>query len=165
MCRGPKKVLDIRSPRPALSAAMTTTRQVGDVTFRPGLYRHTKSGGLYTALGIVRHHETGYPMVLYYSHAHATLSVRPLYGYTGPRCADPDGFADRFELVTDGPDPAAHPSDLPEGVAAVELWRSHTLLRNFSLVDAALVGVTDPELDTGDARIVVTRPPEGAAGT
>lgn len=118
---------------------MTTTREVAGIPFDPGLYRHTKSGGLYTALGVVRHHETGGPMVIYYSHTHGSVSTRPLYGFVGPRCADPDGFAERFELITKSPSIAVQLPDAP----AIDRWRSETLLRNFDLLDAALLGIHD----------------------
>lgn len=61
--------------------------------FRPGLYRHYK-GGLYTAVGLVSHHETREPMVLYISHTYGGLSVRPLHGWRG----DPDGFLDPIPM-------------------------------------------------------------------
>lgn len=46
--------------------------------FKPGLYRHYK-GGLYTAIGLVTHHGTREPMVLYVSLSRGGLNVRPLY--------------------------------------------------------------------------------------
>lgn len=55
--------------------------------FRPGLYKHYK-GGLYSALGLIIHHETRRPMVKYVSHTYGGESVRPLIGW--PR--DPDGW-------------------------------------------------------------------------
>lgn len=66
----------------------------GDVItyFQPGLYAHYR-GGLYTAVGLVRHHASGLPMVRYVSHEHATENVRPLFGWEG----DADGFLDRVE--------------------------------------------------------------------
>jgi hypothetical protein len=116
---------------------MTTTREVGGMTIIPGVYRHTKSGGIYTVFGLVRHHETGHPMVIYYSHSHGTLSTRPLHGFVGPRCADPDGFAERFEFISSDPTTNGAPLDVP----SFELWTSETLLRNFALFEAALAGV------------------------
>jgi hypothetical protein len=107
-----------------------TTREVGGIRLPTGLYRHIRSGGLYTVLGLVRHHETGHPMVIYYSHGHGTLSTRPLHPLATSRCSDPDGFEGRFEYLAD-----ASPA------AAVVLWVSDTLLRNFALFDAALTGV------------------------
>lgn len=117
---------------------MTTTREVGGMNLAPGLYRHTKSGGLYTVFGLVRHHETGNPMVVYYSHGHGSVSTRPLYGFEGPRCSDPDGFVERFEFVANG---AA--LSLP-----TVLWTHETLLRNFDLFEAALGGVGKPPGET-----------------
>jgi hypothetical protein len=54
-----------------------------------GIYRHYK-GGLYTALGVVFHHESRQPMVVYLSHERGTVSVRSLFGHSG----DPDGWND-----------------------------------------------------------------------
>jgi hypothetical protein len=119
---------------------MATTREVGGMPLTPGLYRHTKSGDLYTVLGLVRHHETGNPMVVYYSHKHGSVSTRPLHGFVGPRCSDPDGFAERFEFLADATFPAASSSNLPVTVR----WTSATLLRNFDLFEAALGGVGNP---------------------
>jgi hypothetical protein len=56
--------------------------------FKPGLYRHTVSGGLYTVEGLITHHEKRLPMVLYVSHKYGGRSTRPLLGWPG----DPDGF-------------------------------------------------------------------------
>ncbi|HMI84858.1 MAG TPA: DUF1653 domain-containing protein [Polyangiaceae bacterium] len=120
---------------------MTTTREVGGMTLTRGLYKHTKSGGLYTVLGLVRHHETGNPMVVYYSHGHGSVSTRPLYGFVGPRCSDPDGFADRFELISKTPSTNGR---VPLDSSSVVLWTSETLLRNFALFEAALSGVGPP---------------------
>lgn len=83
--------------------------------FRPGIYKHYK-GGTYTAIGIIRHHETRFPMVLYVSHALGGLNVRPLVGWEG----DADGWNDlvgdeknyhrlRFEFVR----------ELPSGLEAI----------------------------------------------
>ena len=74
------------------------------MTITPGLYRHTKSEGLYTVFCLVRHHETGNPMVVYYSHGHGSVSTRPLHGFTGTRCSDPDeiGRASCRERVYSG---------------------------------------------------------------
>jgi hypothetical protein len=54
-----------------------------------GLYKHYK-GGLYVVFGFVRHHEDGYPMVLYYSLEKDTINVRPL----NPMPGDSDCFLD-----------------------------------------------------------------------
>jgi hypothetical protein len=56
--------------------------------FKPGLYRHTVSDGLYTVEGLVTHHEKRLPMVVYVSHTYGGRSTRPLLGWPG----DPDGF-------------------------------------------------------------------------
>lgn len=89
--------------------------------FKPGLWRHYK-GGLYTAIGLVTHHETRKPMVLYVSHTYGATNVRPLHGWTdehpfsGGDPKDPDGWLDfvpmpeepvlkvaRFEFIGDLP--------------------------------------------------------------
>jgi hypothetical protein len=73
--------------------------------FKFGTYRHYK-GDLYTAIGLVTHHHTRQPMVLYVSHMKGCVNCRPLHGWPD----DPDGFCDsvtledgrvaeRFELV------------------------------------------------------------------
>jgi hypothetical protein len=46
--------------------------------FRPGIYRHYK-GGMYTALMLVKHHESRTPYVLYISHTYGGANVRPLF--------------------------------------------------------------------------------------
>jgi hypothetical protein len=121
---------------------MTTTREVGGWQITPGLYRHIKSGGLYTVFGLVRHHETGTPMVVYYSHQHGSVSTRPIHGFTTPRCSDPDGFVERFALITDRPGSVGQPP--LDGLQPTLLWTSATLLRNFELFEAALGGVGKP---------------------
>jgi hypothetical protein len=63
--------------------------------FQPGLYRHYR-GGLYTAISLVTHHESGQPMVLYCSHTYGGLRVRPLEGYENDR----DGW--NVPVVVDG---------------------------------------------------------------
>jgi Protein of unknown function (DUF1653) len=118
---------------------MTTTHEVGGMTLTPGLYRHIKSGALYTVLGLVRHHETSKPMVIYYSHGHGSLSTRPLHGFVTSRCSDPDGFADRFECVEVG-----MPPEIARKDDSVVHWTHDTLLRNFALFEAALRGVGKP---------------------
>jgi hypothetical protein len=81
-------------------------------SFKFGTYRHYR-GDLYTAIGLVTHHETREPMVLYVSHEKGCVNCRPLHGwqYDPPgESQDPDGFCDcvtlddgrlvpRFELV------------------------------------------------------------------
>lgn len=62
-------------------------------TIRPGLYRHYK-GPLYTALGIVEHHETHLPYVLYVSHTTGKVKIRPLKPVPG----DLDGWDDWVEF-------------------------------------------------------------------
>jgi hypothetical protein len=44
-------------------------------TFRPGIYRHYK-GGLYRALHLVEHHETGQKLVVYVSMEKGSLHLR-----------------------------------------------------------------------------------------
>ncbi len=64
--------------------------------FKLGVYEHYK-GSRYTALMIVRHHDTGKPMVVYASHEKGTLNVRPLWGWHGSVAGelhDPDGWLD-----------------------------------------------------------------------
>lgn len=61
--------------------------------FRPGIYRHPKSGGLYTALGLVIHHHTRLPMVKYVSLTTGEENVRPLVGWP----EDPVGWTDIIE--------------------------------------------------------------------
>jgi hypothetical protein len=63
-----------------------------DRGFTPGVYQHYK-GGMYTAVGLVTHHETRQPMVLYFSHHNGTYNVRPLNGWEG----DADGWNDHVE--------------------------------------------------------------------
>lgn len=81
-----------------------------------GTYRHYK-GDLYTVVGIVTHHETRRPMVLYVSHLKGCVNCRPLRGWRDLHAPvgrapvhDPDSFCDpvtlpdgrvveRFELV------------------------------------------------------------------
>lgn len=62
--------------------------------FRLGVYRHYK-GDLFTAIGLVTHHETRQPMVLYVSHAKGCVNCRPLRGYEGDR----DGFLDPVTMI------------------------------------------------------------------
>jgi len=56
---------------------------------RAGNYAHYK-GGAYTALGLVEHHETHAPYVLYISHTMGKLKIRPLKPVPG----DPDAWDD-----------------------------------------------------------------------
>jgi hypothetical protein len=87
--------------------------------FKPGLYRHTTTGGLYTVEALVTHHETRLPVVLYTSHKYGGRSIRPLLGWPG----DADGFFNtvqhkgetrlRFTYV------GSLPSDIPIG----ERWQ------------------------------------------
>jgi hypothetical protein len=62
--------------------------------FRPGIYRHTKSGNLYSTIGIVFHHDEQRPMVMYVSLKFGTPAVRPLYGWK----EDPDAWLDQVEV-------------------------------------------------------------------
>jgi uncharacterized protein DUF1653 len=78
--------------------------------FRPGLYKHYK-GPLYYALGLVTHHDTRNPMVVYFSQEKEIVTVRPLRGWeiasnptsaAGLPIADTDGWLDRvvvFEVA------------------------------------------------------------------
>jgi hypothetical protein len=66
-----------------------------DSTFVPGVYRHYK-GGLYTAIMLVKHHESRCAMVLYTSHTFGTTNVRPLCGYLG----DEDAWNDWVDSST-----------------------------------------------------------------
>lgn len=70
--------------------------------FKFGTYEHYK-GGRYTAVSIVRHHGTGWPMVIYVSHGKGTVNARPLRGWHSappPETSDddllhdPDGWLD-----------------------------------------------------------------------
>ena len=60
--------------------------------FRPGIYRHYK-GGMYTALMLVKHHESRALYVLYISNTYGGPNVRPL----APVPGDPDGWLDLVE--------------------------------------------------------------------
>ncbi len=82
-----------------------------DPTFKTGVYRHFRTGDLYTAFALELHHHTRQPMVIYYSHAKKHVNVRPLNGWA----EDPDAWNDlvpslegrlvkRFELVQELPD-------------------------------------------------------------
>jgi hypothetical protein len=61
--------------------------------FQPGIYRHTKTGGLYAALGLITHHHTRLPMVKYVSLTTGEENVRPLIGWDG----DDSGWANMIE--------------------------------------------------------------------
>lgn len=83
---------------------MQPVTRTSPAQFKIGTYRHYK-GDLFTAIGLVTHHETRQPMVLYVSHLKGCVNCRPLHGYAG----DADGFCDpvfidgrqvvRFELI------------------------------------------------------------------
>lgn len=65
--------------------------------FKFGVYEHYK-GGIYTAFMLVRHHDSGHPMVVYCSHETGNVCVRPLLGWypgngNGPT-SDSDGWLD-----------------------------------------------------------------------
>lgn len=62
-------------------------------TIRPGLYQHYK-GPTYTALGLVEHHETHLPYVLYVSYTTGKVKIRPLKPVPG----DLDGWDDWVEF-------------------------------------------------------------------
>lgn len=49
-----------------------------------GVYQHYK-GGFYTVTGYARYHDTDWPMVLYVSHDHGGVSVRPAVGHAHDR--------------------------------------------------------------------------------
>lgn len=68
----------------------TSVSHIPSVDFRPGIYKHSKSGNLYSAIGLVFHHEDQRPMVLYVSLVYGTPAVRPLYGWV----EDPDAWLD-----------------------------------------------------------------------
>jgi hypothetical protein len=89
------------------------TAQTG--AFRPGIYRHYRTGGLYSALELVVHHETRQPVVLYVSHEHRDdeyggRNVRPLNGWNDGAisvsggavgCIDQDGWLDTVTIPDD----------------------------------------------------------------
>lgn len=67
-------------------------------SFKPGVYNHYK-GGIYHALGLVTHHDTRHPMVVYVNAEKAELTVRPLRGWVYDNdehngCTDEDGWLD-----------------------------------------------------------------------
>ena len=66
--------------------------------FKLGVYEHYK-GGRYTALMVVRHHDTGKPMVVYASHEKGTLNVRPLWGWWQPALRDAYGWLDKIDTT------------------------------------------------------------------
>jgi Protein of unknown function (DUF1653) len=68
----------------------TSVSHVPSIDFRPGIYKHSKSGNLYSAIGLVFHHDEQRPMVLYVSLVYGTPAVRPLYGWAD----DPDAWLD-----------------------------------------------------------------------
>lgn len=63
---------------------------------RLGNYQHYK-GGLYTAIAIVKHHETQQDMVLYLSHQTGTLTVRPLEKMEIVGGVDADAWSDSID--------------------------------------------------------------------
>ena len=66
-----------------------------------GVWEHYR-GGHYTLIGVARYHDTDWPMVLYVSHGHGGLSVRPAIGHALDRDgwvnSLPDG-SERFRYV------------------------------------------------------------------
>lgn len=68
----------------------SSVSHVPAVDFRPGIYKHSKSGNLYSAIGLVFHHDGQRPVVLYVSLVYGTPAVRPLYGWA----EDPDAWLD-----------------------------------------------------------------------
>ena len=71
---------------------MIETTKTEKPSFRPGLYQHY-TGPTYTALGLVEHHETHLPYVLYVSHTTGKVKLRPLKPVPG----DPDAWSDWVE--------------------------------------------------------------------
>ena len=98
---------------------MTDQTDTEKPSVRVGNYRHYR-GGTYAALGIVAHHDSRAPMVLYVSHATGELSVRPLKPVPG----DPDAWDDwvnhegkrvrRFSYMGEKPIEVPPPIHVPE---------------------------------------------------
>lgn len=82
--------------QPMPSAARAQTRL--------GLHRHYK-GGVYTAIAVVRHHESRQPMMLYVCHETGSLNVRSLYPHDG----DPDAWFSNATLPNGGVAPRFAP--------------------------------------------------------
>jgi hypothetical protein len=66
--------------------------------FTPGLYRHMKSGGLYTAMRLIRHGANRKPMVVFVSHRYGGESTRALYGWPG----DEEAWLDMVKIEIKG---------------------------------------------------------------
>jgi hypothetical protein len=88
--------------RPEPPKLFVSGMSVKRMAFPPlGVWRHYK-GGDYTVIGHARYHDTDWPMVLYVSHEHGGVTVRPSIGHAHDR----DGFIeplpdgrDRFQYV------------------------------------------------------------------
>lgn len=68
--------------------------------FKLGVWEHYK-GGRYTVIMLVRHHDTGLPMVVYVSHEKGSINCRPLVGWRTDELGlphDEDGFLDELRL-------------------------------------------------------------------
>lgn len=87
--------------------------------FRPGLYKHVKTGNLYRALFLAAHHDSREPWVVYVSLSRGSLNVRPLKG---------------LEEVRDGWDDAVGTVASPDGV-------THTTVPRFQLFEDSIDGV------------------------
>jgi hypothetical protein len=68
--------------------------------FRPGIYRHYK-GGFYRAIGLVAHHDTREPWVLYVSLKQGSMNIRPLVGADGWTDVIAPARVPRFVLVNE----------------------------------------------------------------
>lgn len=77
MAKAKKQTIDESKPLPLVVAEANLDAVLA---FRRGLYRHYK-GGIYDAVDLVRHHDTGLAWVLYRSREHGTLNVRPLMSH------------------------------------------------------------------------------------
>ena len=62
-----------------------------------GFYRHYK-GGIYRVLGMARHHETGEPVVIYFSMERGSINVRELTNWQ----AEPEPGVQRFAFIQNG---------------------------------------------------------------
>jgi hypothetical protein len=66
--------------------------------YKPGLYKHQKTGSFYTALMLVTHHGSRKPYVLYISHTYGGANIRPLVPVPG----DPDAWTDLVRVGNSG---------------------------------------------------------------
>lgn len=74
--------------------------------FKPGIYTHYK-GGMYTALMLVRHHETRELLVLYVSHKTGNISVREYSAGDADFTQTIDAWTDVVEWQVPMPDGSA----------------------------------------------------------